>query len=213
MTLTFPFLISEKTALVFLENNREWALQKIQAIKAYQPPVIIINENQSVKTRSHRLEFVSTDGDEIKVNVRSGIIRVQYPARESVTNPRVQEGIATGLLAAYRIEAGQYLPGRVSELAGRYGFKYGRLTIKNLKSRWGSCSAVNNINLNLHLMRLPDELIDYVILHELIHTRVKNHSPVFWQELGKILPDMKQLRHQLKIRTKSGILDSVLVGH
>jgi len=212
VTLTLPFFISEKAAIAFLEANREWALQKINTIKTYHPPVIALDTNRPITTRSHRLELQKVDDDEIKVSVHSGIIRVRYPEKESITNTRVQNSIAHGLLAAYRIEANQYLPGRVRELAEQFGFHYRRVFIKNLKSRWGSCSAVNNINLNLHLMRLPDELIDYVILHELIHTRVKNHSPVFWQELGKILPDTKLLRHQIKIRTKSGLLDSVLVG-
>jgi hypothetical protein len=212
VTLTFPFLISEKTALVFLENNREWALQKIQAIKAYRPPIIIIDANRPVTTRFHSLELHPVDNAVLKTSVHSGIIRVQYPADEPVTSPQVQEGIARGLIAAYRIEAQQYLPKRVKALADQFGFHYNRVTVKNLRSRWGSCSAANNLNLNLHLMRLPDELIDYVILHELTHTRVKNHSPAFWGALEKILPETRSLRQQLKIKTQNGFLDSVFVG-
>lgn len=198
VTITLPYFVSEKAALFFLNANREWALEKIQAIKNYQPPVITPDEKIPIHTRNHRLELKPVDSDEIEVMVRPGIVRVCYPDRESVRSPRVQEGIAQGLIAAYRIEAKQYLPRRVQELAKLYGFHYKRVFIKNLKSRWGSCSEHDNINLNLNLMRLSDELIDYVILHELTHTRVKNHSPLFWKELERICPKAKVLRKQLK---------------
>ncbi len=80
---------------------------------------------------------------------------------------------------------------RLDELAEKYNFSYNRVCIRNQKSRWGSCSAKNNINLNIGLTRIPEELRDYVILHELVHTRVKNHSRIFWVELDKILSGKK----------------------
>jgi hypothetical protein len=78
------------------------------------------------------------------------------------------------------------LPPKVRTFARQYNFKINKVFIKNMKSRWGSCSAVNNINLNLHLMRLPEHLIDYVVLHELCHTVEKNHGPGFWNLLNKL---------------------------
>ena len=72
------------------------------------------------------------------------------------------------------------------------------LIIKNAKTRWGSCSSINNINLNLHLMRLSDELIDYVILHELVHTKIKNHQKEFWDLLNIVSGDAKGLDRELK---------------
>lgn len=78
-----------------------------------------------------------------------------------------------------RAEAKAYLPGRLAELAARYGFSYGKVFIKHNKSNWGSCSVRGNINLNLNLMRLPKDLQDYIILHELAHLRHANHGPLF----------------------------------
>ncbi len=74
---------------------------------------------------------------------------------------------------------------RVSELAGIHGFDYGKITIRRQKTRWGSCSANNNLSLNIKLAALPEELMDYVILHELVHTKVRNHSGEFWNKLDE----------------------------
>jgi hypothetical protein len=86
---------------------------------------------------------------------------------------------------------------RLNELAKANDFVYNKTSIRNQKTRWGSCSAKNNISLNIKLARLPGELVDYVILHELLHTRIKNHSPSFWRTLDKLVGDSKALRKKL----------------
>lgn len=83
------------------------------------------------------------------------------------------------LVGRLRTEAKAILPARLSELAGRYGFVYGRVAIKHNSSNWGSCSSKGNINLNLNLMRLPIPVRDYVLLHELAHLRNPDHGPAF----------------------------------
>ncbi len=80
---------------------------------------------------------------------------------------------------------------RLAQLANQYGFHYNKVSIRNQRTRWGSCSAKGNISLNIKLVALPPELSDYVILHELVHTHVPNHSKKFWQELGKYVIDGK----------------------
>ncbi|MDR1416069.1 MAG: M48 family metallopeptidase [Prevotellaceae bacterium] len=80
----------------------------------------------------------------------------------------------------FRRQANQLLPKRVATLAARHGFSYNKISIKNIHSRWGSCSVQNNLNFSIYLMHLPDDLVDYVILHELCHTVHKNHGPNFW---------------------------------
>lgn len=90
------------------------------------------------------------------------------------------------------------LVSRLNDLAASHGFEYNRIFIRNQRTRWGSCSAKNNINLNMKLALLPDELIDYVILHELLHTRIKNHSHKFWAEMDRMVGDAKRYARQLK---------------
>ncbi len=87
---------------------------------------------------------------------------------------------------------------RLAELAVQYGFTYNKVTIRNQKTRWGSCSARNNISLNVKLAQLPQDLMDYVLLHELVHTRIKSHSRSFWAALEEIIPDVRQLRIRLR---------------
>lgn len=100
---------------------------------------------------------------------------------------KVDPGVKTALEAALRTRARAYLPGRLEELANKHGLKYQKISIRNTRTRWGSCSHDNNINLCIHLMKLPDELIDYVLLHELTHTVHKNHSRQFWAKLSELL--------------------------
>lgn len=97
-----------------------------------------------------------------------------------------------------RAKAERKIIGRTHELAEIHGFTFNRICIRNQRTRWGSCSVANNINLNIKLFALPDELLDYVILHELLHTRIKNHGPGFWSGLDRLVSDAKGLRSRLK---------------
>lgn len=99
---------------------------------------------------------------------------------------------------AGRAQAHRLLVGRLRELAERHGFQFNRVSVKNQRTLWGSCSTRNNINLNVNLLRLPEELRDYVILHELVHTRHKNHSRAFWSDLDRFVGDAKGLQRHLR---------------
>ena len=98
------------------------------------------------------------------------------------------------------------LPPRVSRLAAVMGIAYGRVTVRSQKSRWGSCSAKGNLNFNCLLMLCPEEVRDYVVIHELCHRKELNHSPAFWAEVEKACPDYRIHRLWLK---KNG---SALIG-
>ncbi|MBO7487254.1 MAG: M48 family metallopeptidase [Bacteroidales bacterium] len=100
---------------------------------------------------------------------------------------------------ALRAEAKAWLIPRLAELAAEHGFSYNKVFIKNNVSNWGSCSTKGNINLNMQLMRLPEELRDYVILHELCHLRQLNHGAEFHELLDSLCGGReKELRRQLR---------------
>jgi hypothetical protein len=95
------------------------------------------------------------------------------------------------------VHARRILVARLAQLAQQHGFVYNRVFVRNQRTRWGSCSRQNNINLNINLVRLPEALRDYTILHELVHTRIKNHGPLFWEELVRVTPDARALDREL----------------
>ena len=94
-------------------------------------------------------------------------------------------------------EAGKLLVARLGELSRQHGLPYNRVSIRNQRTRWGSCSSKNNINLNIKLFLLPAELRDYVILHELIHTKIKSHGSEFYLELGRLVGNARVLKTSL----------------
>ncbi|MFZ7127443.1 MAG: M48 family metallopeptidase [Desulfobacterales bacterium] len=94
-------------------------------------------------------------------------------------------------------DAASLLAERLRILADLHGFVYDRVYVRRQKTRWGSCSARNHIHLNVNLARLPDRLIDYALLHELVHTRIKNHGPGFWVALDRCLPGARALDREL----------------
>ena len=118
--------------------------------------------------------------------------------QKRVSKIRIENEMGKNLPKIDREDARNVLTQRLAELAEKHNFDYGKVSIRSQKTRWGSCSSQNNISLNQNLLHLPDYLIDYVLLHELTHTRVKNHSSKFWNELEKVCPDAKELRKRLK---------------
>ena len=89
-------------------------------------------------------------------------------------------------------QATKYLPERVSFFSKMMGVSCGRLTIRNQRTRWGSCSSKGNLNFNCLIMLMPPEVIDYVVVHELCHLKEMNHSKAFWAEVEKVLPNYKE---------------------
>lgn len=129
--------------------------------------------------------FARSKTDWIKTHLNKMALMEQEARALSKSNPIDQTA------------ARKHLIDRLNFLSQKHGFSYNRVFIKNQKTRWGSCSGKNNINLNICLARLPDELIDYTILHELVHTRIKNHSRRFWDQMDKLVGDAKKLDSKL----------------
>lgn len=186
VTVMFPPGYSSRKVLAFVEEKKAWITHNLKKIEHLEQRKTVFDEQSTFRTRSFQLKIEKGFHSDFRMTLNAGTLKMVYPAHISVTDPSVQNLIRKGIEEAMRVEAKVVLPEKVKNFARRYHFPYNKVFIKNLKSRWGSCSAVNNINLNLHLMRLPEHLIDYVVLHELCHTIEKNHGPGFWNLLNKV---------------------------
>jgi predicted metal-dependent hydrolase len=196
--VTVPMLVSFKLAEDFVKTKIKWINKNLNKVQKQEQSYTFFSANNSFKTRSHLINITSTELSKNTVQIENTNVKVLISKKLSISSEENQLYIRNIILEIWRKEAKEYLPRRVKALAIDHNFNYQKLTIKNTKSRWGSCSFDNNINLSLHLMRISNELIDYVILHELVHTKVKNHSSKFWETLEKHCPNSKILDKELK---------------
>ncbi len=186
VVVTIPFYSSFRDAETFARNNTEWIIKQQ---KKYDTVSVKYTIGSNILTKFHILSVLESPG--ICKAVKSG-----KQVDIFVTNDYeqvVQDFIREVIIRIYRVEAKQYLPVRIEELARRFGFSFGSVAIRNNRRNWGSCSSKNNINMNLQVMKLPDELIDYILLHELVHTVEKNHGPRFWKLLDQVTGNRARL--------------------
>lgn len=189
--VSFPFYCTSKEAMAFVHKNEAWIQQQQDKMELRR---IKINANSEIKTKLYRVEFML--GEKYDVKTIKKEVTITVPEFNSV---RSQDYIENVITQIYRFEAKKILPARLAELAKKNGFEFQRITIRNNKRNWGSCSSKNNISLNLQMMKLPDELIDYILLHELVHTEIKNHGAKFWGKLNEITNNRaRELAKQVK---------------
>lgn len=196
--VSVPIRVSFAEAEYVVKNKIDWIQKHQQKIKKAEERRTIFDESTDFHTRKRKIIIRKTDGKKITGRISDGEIKVFYPDHLEVKHISVQHFIHKVIEEALRIEAKHFIPARVNELAAKYNFSYNKVFIKNIKSRWGSCSKKGNVNFSLHLMLLPEELIDYVILHELAHTVEHNHSKNFWAVLNKVYGNAKVIDKKLR---------------
>ena len=183
--ITMPYYCTYKKARDFLLSN----LDKIKSFKFSEK---IYNED--FKTKFDSLKIIKSDFN--KIELKKGIVYLYYSG--DFLSKNNQKAFLEAYLKALKIEAKNYLIPRLAFLADKYNFKYNKVALRNQKTRFGSCSYRNNINLNINLMKHDFDCIDYVLIHELVHTKVKNHSKSFWLEVEKCCPNYREIRKKLK---------------
>jgi len=151
--------------------------------------------------KSHTLLIRS--GSTLQAIRKGQRIHVAIPETIMRDDPKVSAVVRPVVIQALRIEAKSYLPKRLAYLASYGGYKYERVRFSHASGRWGSCSSQGTISLNIALMKLPFELIDYVLVHELAHTNEMNHSQEFWRLVETGDPEYIEHRRQIKQQTPS----------
>ena len=190
---TAPFY----TPVIFIKqivNSSRAELRKLAERTSIAQPY---TDGQAIGKR-HTLSVVPTQmvkKPSIKV-VRERLI-VYLPPGNSLEEPEVQQQVRDAVITILRREAKAYLPKQLATLASENGFRYDHIRFSHAGGRWGSCSSKGTISLNIALMKLPDELIRYVLIHELCHTREMNHSTRFWAEVGTFDPRYKLHKRQI----------------
>ena len=197
--VTMPYYMSYKASRRFLNLKKEWIVKNLSEIKSKEVGRTVFDENTEFKTNLHALKIIREGGEKLKTKLINGLIIIKIPIEFDVYSEETQKFIRKSIEESWRVEAKETLPQRTQELAAKHGFAYNKVSIRNTVTRWGSCSYQNNISFSLHLLRLPIELQDYVILHELAHTKEKNHQAPFWKLLDSVMEGKsKTLDKQVK---------------
>ena len=184
--VSVPKSSSKRLALAFVKSKTDWILQAQARMAEQEKKYIVFTPYTDFSTQKRKLKMLPWKSDRFRTQLTKDTLLIFYPHEINIRSEKAQKIVRDHIIEALREEAKEYLPQRTQQLAAEHGFSYLRVTVKNITSRWGSCSAKNNINLNIHLVRLPQHLSDYVILHELAHTVHKNHGTLFWQTLDKL---------------------------
>lgn len=189
--VTIPAWATYNSGLRFAESKLDWIKQQL-------PSKTYLSDGQAVG-KQHHLQLSPTRGiHSIKTLVTKTSVIVRFPYTWSAESEPVQAAAEAACIRALRSEATQLLPARLEQLAAQHNFHFSEVRIKRLKGRWGSCDNQQRIVLNLFLMQLPWECIDYVLLHELTHTQILRHGPPFWEAMKQLIPNVAAIRKQMR---------------
>jgi predicted metal-dependent hydrolase len=180
-------------AQAFAISNISW----IQAELAKQTGPLLESGQRIGKLHYLRFEQV-LNGQPATGRVTATEIIIRLQPGEHSTDPNIQKRAQTTAIRALKREAERLLPPRLDGLAVKHGRSYHSVSVKHLKRRWGSCDSHQAIALNVFLMELPWDYIDYVLLHELAHTVEMNHGPDFWRLLTSMEPRARDLSRTLR---------------
>jgi len=157
--VSIPRLLSQKQAERFFLSRKDWVLKQLNAMN-----------------HTDCRGGLPQAGGTLEIRGKTYLLNLLQN----------EDNIETAIWRVLHEEARLYLPGRVRELSEEHGYKISGLKIRKMLTRWGSCTSRKSINLNSWLVMLPEYLSDYVILHELVHTKIPDHSPGFWKKLDEL---------------------------
>ncbi|MEZ6330943.1 MAG: SprT family zinc-dependent metalloprotease [Candidatus Saccharimonadales bacterium] len=186
-----PYYLPYSAGVYFVKSHAAWLVKQRNKIA----PITITNGMAIGK----RLTLQIVDSDTIRTRLKAGTLYVYAPLQD-VQNQTDAYVMATkkAMKRALNKQAKEIIPDRVDFLARQFGYSYQSVHCKPLRSRWGSCSNKKELIFNCYILMLPWEIIDYIIMHELSHTKHMNHSTQFWDEVASTTPDYILLRKQLK---------------
>ncbi len=199
LVATAPF----HTPLMFIRGVVNSSRAELRKITEHTSGATPYSDGQQIG-KSHSLAVVTTGlVKEPATKIQRQKLLVYLPSSHTLESSEVQQLVRNTVIIILRKEAKADLPHRLRKLATLHGFSYSKIRFSHASGRWGSCSSEGTISLNIALMKLPDELIDYVLIHELCHTRHMNHSPAFWREVERYDPHYRLHKRQISRETPS----------
>jgi predicted metal-dependent hydrolase len=197
--VTIPYSASFSEAETFIAKNIDWLKEKTTSQKI-SGEVTLFKPDSVFQSRKTIVRFIQHEKNSISAKLKHGNLDFYYnPTSIDFNNSEIQEFIKKAILKALKIEAEPFLVDKTKKLAAAHNIKINSISIGTAGTRWGSCNSRDELNLSCRLMFLPDNLIDYIILHELCHVAHKNHSKRFHDLLDKLVDGKsKSLNTQLK---------------
>ena len=199
--VTVPGRCSFQRAEQFVLDKRSWINQKTLKIKRLKEENLAWDVGDLIHLGEARILFFQGKQPEYTINEKDRIYEIMLPygfdPEDVIQQAELKEWVA---IIGYK-EAKRQLPGILKEIADAYSLPYQKLTVRRMHTRWGSCSSKNNISLSSGLIFLPEHLVRYICLHELVHTIHKDHSNRFWNALLQLDPGALQHRKELRNMT------------
>lgn len=199
--VTVPGWCSFHRAESFVFEKRSWISSKLLKIERKTRENLVWKAGDQLVFRTGTISILAGEGAQFRVSAENGNYTLYLAADYRPENKVQAEAVMELLARIGQREAKRQLPLILKACAERHGLSYEHVTVRRMRTRWGSCSSKNRISLSTALIFLPDELIEYVCLHELAHTIHKNHSPAFWHALEGFLPGAMGLRKRLREQT------------
>ncbi|MCW5514718.1 M48 family metallopeptidase [Muriicola sp. Z0-33] len=181
--------ISDEKAQKLILKKAKWILDKLDLVSSIGDDDIVTGSRIQYLGRKYYVEvFENNQVDEIIIDFTESKFKVSLP--KSLNN---QEELKKAFETFLRAKAEEKLTPRINKLAKATGLDFNHFKIRKLEKRWGSCTPANDVIINIDAVKLPYSLIDYLLVHELVHTKIKSHSKEFWAELSKHIPNWKEL--------------------
>ena len=189
VVVTVPRQGTKKFARQFVASRRSWLEKQWTILETRKAPPHDLRPGMEILLHGRAVTLeVHPQGEGWEL--RAGAERTPVTRPDGNLRPALERHL--------RGMAKSFLVGRVEQLATAHGSKVRRIVVRNQKSRWGSCSCQGTISLNWRLIQLPEQVRDYIIIHELMHLRQLNHSPQFWSEVARACPEYRSAEEWLK---------------
>jgi len=190
--ISLPIWTPYTVGLNFARSNKDWITKNLTFNDK-----TITDGQQIGKTFKLRIVPIETD-KQLRSRIKDQIVYIYLPDGQSLNSNVNQPKIETIIKRALKLESTSVIKQRLDFIASQTNLQYKSLSIKELKRRWGSCDSKGHITINLYLIQLPSDLVDYVLLHELVHTEHMSHDRDFWDLLELLNPDTKKFRKAIK---------------